>query len=245
MRHTLLGIPNHLATERNARAREGGELLDRAAAYIREALGEGTTSIDIPKALGQAVDVTVEDGEITIRVDGRIVCPALVVGDVRWNWMESEKITVFDVYEYVHRTRQADLVRELESKTEELRRLVQEFRGLTSPMARQIANEVMAKVEARVTEIRAELEPLADLRKTWLEEVVDWHTRLEAACRSMAGEDHRRRADEIRKVVGRIVCHFDYRQHGQQLRSNLARVDIEPVDGATASFINGTWPAPG
>jgi hypothetical protein len=112
-------------------------------------------------------------------------------------------------------------------------------------MARQIANEEMARVEARITEIRAELEPLADLRKTWLDEVVDWHRRLEAACRSMAGEDHRRRADEIRKVVGRIVCHFDYRQHGRQLRSNLARVDIEPVDGATASFINGTWPERG
>ena len=62
---------------------------------------------------------------------------------------------------------------------------------------------------------------------------------------AIAGSDNRSRAEQVRKVIGKIVCHFGYRQCGQQMRSRLQGVDIEAVDSRGQTFSNGISPVPG
>ena len=59
---------------------------------------------------------------------------------------------------------------------------------------------------------------------------------------AFVGSDDRARAEQVRQVVGKIVCHFDYKQCGQQMRSVLVGVDIKAVDGQAHAFSNGISP---
>lgn len=86
--------------------------------------------------------------------------------------------------------------------------------------------------------------PVSDLRDEWVTETCRWKARVDAAQHALRGQSHRQRAEQVRRIVGRITCHFDYKQHGQQTRSHLASLDIEAVEGDKRSFTNTSSPAP-
>jgi hypothetical protein len=85
----------------------------------------------------------------------------------------------------------------------------------------------------------------SSLREAWLGDAAGWQGKVSEARKAIMGSDERTRAEQVRKVIGKIVCHFDYRQCGQQSRSNLTGVDIAAVDGGNVTFSNAGRPGRG
>jgi DNA invertase Pin-like site-specific DNA recombinase len=133
-------------------------------------------------------------------------------------------------------TIRADLTKQIEALDQEHSRLVEGYADLPGKLAREKAKVRIEALEAEIEAVRVKLEPLdlkvqairADLER--LDEAVV------QARKSLAGDESRRKAEAVRRVVRRIVCRFERKLYGKQYRSTLVEVRIEPVEGSDRTF---------
>ncbi len=141
----------------------------------------------------------------------------------------------------------------LTEKEAEMGRLVARFAKLTSQVATEAANKHMEALEREIVGLREELrgrrldENLQELRAC----LRRLEHRLAEARRTLPGDDNRRKAAAVGRVINRIVCRFRHEQAGSQARSILVQVVVEPLVGEERTFDvdadlrNGSWPGPG
>src|SRR5262249_19161699 len=135
-----------------------------------------------------------------------------------------------EVYGIFQGFRQGEAVAALEAKETELRGMVDGFRGLTTPLAKRMANEKMAALETEINDLRGRKESLVGRLDSLYTEVARVKARLQAARQSLAGADAARKAELLSRLVGKIVCHFRHQEGGGRRPSSvLERVEIEPV----------------
>ncbi|HEY7315211.1 MAG TPA: recombinase family protein [Gemmataceae bacterium] len=141
------------------------------------------------------------------------------------------------------RRRRVELNKQLAAKEAELDRLVEQYAGLRSEMARERANRKMEAMEQEILGLREQIAPL-DARVEGLhEELMTLEQRIAEAREALAGDSNRRKAQAIRTVIRRIVCKFQHVQAGSLKRSVLTEVRIEPVEGATIVVSTGHRPS--
>jgi DNA invertase Pin-like site-specific DNA recombinase len=138
-----------------------------------------------------------------------------------------------------------ELHAEIEAKEAELEEMLAGFFKLP-PKVQDRASRKMEAIQEEIDNLKAEIE---NLTAPWLDasrEVYERSKAMEHAL-SVAEEDGPRRAEALRKVVDRIVCHFRY----SAKKSFLDSVEIYPVSGevfhlslADSSFGNGIKPGP-
>jgi DNA invertase Pin-like site-specific DNA recombinase len=133
----------------------------------------------------------------------------------------------------------AGLVEAIEVKEAELDEMLGGFFRL-SPALQDRANAKMEAIQAEIEALRAEVE---DLTAPWEEAEREVYKRQEAWAyvADMASEDGPRRAEALRGVVDRIVCHFRY----TKAKSFLDSVEFYPVSGDATCFTVGAERAPG
>lgn len=135
---------------------------------------------------------------------------------------------------------------EIESKEAELRQILDGFFKLT-PALQQVANERAEALKADIDAMRSEIE---DLTTPWEEASRDAHRRSEALqyAVSLKEDSGPRKAEALKAVIDRIVCHYRYTEH----KSFIDAVEIYPTAGekvrlsaADACFGPGVQPGPG
>jgi hypothetical protein len=227
-------ISGNLVGEAKRLMESGAELRDRVRKFVEDAIGANHKILhDMDMNLDQISRLPVNDPSKP---------NAILLGLA---WTGGTMGYLFNVYEAIYKSELEALEAQVQAKRNELLQMIKDFRDLQTPLAKKIANEQISEIEAEIMKLEVLLEPLGDLRESWNAEVNAALVRMKEAKEAMRGRDNRRKAEAIRQVVSKIVCHFDYKQHGQQTRSVLTKVDIETVNGESDSLSNGTWPGPG
>jgi hypothetical protein len=124
-----------------------------------------------------------------------------------------------------------ELLTEIESKEAELDEMLAGFFKL-SPALQQRANERAEALQAEIDSLREQVE---DLTAPWLEVSHEAHKRSEAMqyAASLSEQTGPKRAEALRSVIDRIVCHFRYTKGN---RSMIDAVEVVPVSGDTLCF---------
>ena len=140
-----------------------------------------------------------------------------------------KRIGIEDLYSASYRQVRPQIEKAIAAKEAELESLLDSFAGL-SPKLKERANR---RGEALQEEIDALKRDLGNLRITWDRLKEDLHQRkaaLDQAVSTLNEEGrHRQKAEAVRTVVDRIVCHFQ--PHGK--RHTLSSIEIAAAeDGA-------------
>jgi DNA invertase Pin-like site-specific DNA recombinase len=160
-------------------------------------------------------------------------------------WSHSSLCSAYQAEAQQHRARINTRLAKLDG---EHTRLVQQFSELTSKLARTKANERIAALEAEMEALQAELLPLDQEAQRLREELRQLDAAVAEARDAVKGDSSRRKTQAVGGVIRRVVCRFQHVQAGSQVRSVLAEVRIEPVEGQDRVFaldIQGRrWCAP-
>lgn len=113
----------------------------------------------------------------------------------------------------------------LERRREEL---YERMKGYTSAYARKRADEEMDELSGRIDSLNAELERHDVAFREASSELHELAAKVERARKELGTNDNRRRADAVRQVVSRIVCHFakDETATSQKPSTTLEKVEI-------------------
>jgi DNA invertase Pin-like site-specific DNA recombinase len=142
-----------------------------------------------------------------------------------------------DLYEFVFARKQTRLTAELDQKEAEHADMVAGFLKLTSPLAIQKANEMMGSLEAEITQLREEVQPIHHEQEALLSEIERMKIAAEELHRQMTQDDGQRKAAALRNVVDQVVCTFRdnplaRKKHtGRMSRSRLVEVAVLPRKG--------------
>lgn len=147
--------------------------------------------------------------------------------------LEYDVVDVTRAYPQCYEARKAGTEARVKELVEDLRGLVRNHSRL-SGMAQEIAEEEIAKVEAELTALRASLERLDHRAVTIRDELLACQERARGAQKALSGDQDRRKAEAVRRVIGRVVCHYRHFTLQGQDRSSLERVTIEPLVGQPA-----------
>ena len=153
--------------------------------------------------------------------------------------------------EYDHDREQ--LHAQLTAKEAELTTLITNMNRIpaTAKNALAVQQKMIADVDTEVAELRAKLVPLTDQLHAVYEDLQSLDTSLTDALKAAPGDDARRKALTLRKVVERIVLHFDHidrpaidrRTKGKTVsRSELVKAEFVPVTGQTFTMDTGRGP---
>jgi hypothetical protein len=141
-----------------------------------------------------------------------------------------------DVYEIFYGNRRDALARQIARKEAEYERLVEGFAGLASDKARGVANAKLAALEKEMEELRSHHEPLVEKLDSLYNEVGRVKVRLEVARTTLAGDDNRKKAEALSRVLGSVICHFRHQDGaGRRPSSVLDRVEIVPTSGGEST----------
>jgi hypothetical protein len=172
------------------------------------------------------------DGEHDLRVtDGR---PTRVVVEGDSVKVQDEGVTVFDVYHHLftmNRDTTINRIADLERRREDLYERMKTYK---SGYARQRADEEMDDLGRQIDELRAGLERQDVAARDSHRRLLAVQAELAEARKALAGNSLRRKAEAVRKVVGRIVCHFRAVDRGTRRNApteELTQVDILPAAG--------------
>jgi DNA invertase Pin-like site-specific DNA recombinase len=195
--------------------------------FIEESLGPDAELPIIGEC--EPIRVTNEAGEIDIAYEG---------------------VSVFDLYDYLFRRRKGELeqrIAELEAEHESQFQLFQRLKP-DNLKAIDRANATFGRIEREIERLKGQLAPLdGQVRAAWNE----WQRLAEASRQAVAAlseSNDRRKAEALRGVVSRIVCHFkaDDSTAANRPKSLLEWVEVFPVAGDPLGFYpNGIKPGPG
>lgn len=148
------------------------------------------------------------------------------------------------------RSQEARWQQELQDKEAKLERMVEQFVDLTGKKAREIANRHIEALEGEIKELRDQLENLTERLESVHEELALRLKSLREAEATLQAETPRRKAEALRGVIDKIICHFTHHQRGQHLASRLEKVEVVAVSGhavmyTAATLPNGSPPGPG
>ena len=143
---------------------------------------------------------------------------------------------------------------ELTAKEDELTTLITNINRLPASAKNALAvqQKLIAEADAEVTELRAKLVPLVDQLDAAYSDLQALDNDLTAALKAAPGDDARRKALTLRKVVERVVLHFSHTERPAIDRRSknptvtetvLAKAEFVPVTGQT--FTMNTVPARG
>jgi len=143
---------------------------------------------------------------------------------------------------------------ELTAKESALTTLITNINRLpaTAKNALAFQQKLIGDVDTEVAELRAKLVPLTDQLDAAYSDLEALDNDLKAAQEAAPGDDARRKALTLRRVVERVVLHFEHterpaidrRTKGKTVKGSvLAKAEFIPVTGQT--FTVDTGPAPG
>lgn len=161
---------------------------------------------------------------------------------------------ILDTYRYQFDQDRERLTKELERAQGELDTFVLNMNRIPPKNTNAIASQqrLIAEADAKVADLKAKLAPLTEeLGNVYADlEVLD--KSLDEALAAAPGDDNRRKALTLRRVVERIVLHFEHTErpaidrrskNSTVQRSPLVKADFVPVTGQT--FTMDTGPEPG
>ncbi|APW63505.1 recombinase family protein [Paludisphaera borealis] len=146
--------------------------------------------------------------------------------------------TLIHLYDWVttaKRTRRNERIGELEAELSRLAEKWDDFAGL--PTARRKVKDEMTAVEAELARVSADDTDLGEQVKDLLKNLAARMKRLDNLRWERDEGTPYARAQALRGILERMVCWFEYRQHGAQTRSHLSRVDFEPLEGDRATIL--------
>jgi hypothetical protein len=103
---------------------------------------------------------------------------------------------------------------------------------MPSKLAREKAKAKLVELEKQMDEIRERLRPLSEKVLAMRADLEAFQMEVEAARLELPGDDNLRKTETIRRVIKRIVVRHRHIDAGDQARSALIEVRIEPVEGA-------------
>jgi hypothetical protein len=132
--------------------------------------------------------------------------------------------------------RKSSMIEESEAELARLYRQWSELDGLER--ARGLVRREMVRVEGELDGLRGDHLDLGLQLRDAFRALSDLQVELARARTQLRSASYRSRTLALCGVLDRIVVRFEYRQHGQQLRSYLVSVVFEPLVGecATVSF---------
>jgi DNA invertase Pin-like site-specific DNA recombinase len=166
---------------------------------------------------------------------------------------ESLQSILDDYRDYFDQDRRK-LEAELAEKEAELEKLVTKMNRIpdTAKNAIAVQQKLIEDVDARVADLKARLVPLTDQLEAVYSDLESLDSSLTAALEAAPGDDARRKALTLRRVVERIVLHFEHTDRPAKDRrsknatvrqSVLTKADFVPVTGQTFTLAN--QPGPG
>jgi hypothetical protein len=209
-------------------------------------------------------------GELVRRVDRQDECFMEVERQMR-AYLKERGVAVGDwegaslpvLYRKYFDHERADLERQLADATAELRNLILNLSRIdpNRTQAIQIQNDLIAGLDQQVRELKDRLVPLDDKLEAafWAVNVLD--SAIQEAREAMSGDDARRKALALRKVVAEIRLsfrHYEHRCHDRraktasQPRSAIQTIEFVPVQGEPICYevgphtlTAGNQPGPG
>ena len=212
-----LRIRNPKLIEANKRFRQA---FRRLKEFVADSLPEGETEIEVYAA--------------TLDGDRVIPSPPVVVVK-KGDEIEilDDGFSFFDLYRFVHERQRRDVKQQLSEKEAEFSRLFSQFKRLTNSRAIDQANQEMGELDVQIMNLKSQLEPLDLTTKDAFQEVQRLAVASKQAQTALSDSNFRRRAEALRGVVDRIVCHFKVNdtKASNQPKSLLESVEILPLIG--------------
>lgn len=170
---------------------------------------------------------------------------------VSYSTEEGELPTILDAYRHEYAKDQDRLQAELTEKEAELRALLVKLNKLPEGPVLEMQREMIDQTNTEVAELRQKMVPLNTELDTAYADLEELDKLFEEAKEAAPGDDARRKALTLRKVVERIVLHFEHterpaidrRSKGKTVAASvLTKAEFIPVTGQAFTVDNG--PAP-
>jgi DNA invertase Pin-like site-specific DNA recombinase len=146
--------------------------------------------------------------------------------------VQPKMVSLVELYQWVFRAMEADAREELGRKESQFDELYQAFKEIKSERARRKADAEMATLEREIDSLKAKLVPLTSRLDHLYEDLENVGDLVENAKASLEGDRNRVKAEQVRRVVSKVICHFkDTGHRGNRPQSVLERVEIIPVEG--------------
>ncbi len=165
---------------------------------------------------------------------------------------EGELPTVLDTYRHEYAKDQDRLQAELTEKEAELRALLVKLNKLPEGPVLEMQRELIDQTNTEVAEFRQKMVPLNTELDTAYADLEELDKLFEEAKEAAPGDDARRKALTLRKVVERIVLHFEHterpvidrRSKGKTVAASvLTKAEFIPVTGQAFTVDNGPVPS--
>lgn len=203
--------------------------------------------------------VFVEDdrglGDMVDRVRALRERIASAVG-LEWDGESLIESTMLTLYRKQHAAEQPKVEHELRDAEAQLRNLILGMNRLPSSAtaAIEVQQQLIHDADAKVRELRDRQERLDEQLTNAKTELLQVCRQISEAQQSIKGDDNRRKALTLRKVLEQIVCRFDHFDHKTRdprattktvQRSTLKSVEFVPVQGRPQGFTTDNQPARG
>ena len=160
--------------------------------------------------------------------------------------------TLLDSYRAWMEGERPSLLAKVEAKKAEIAELVERFAIFprTARVAIEAAAQKVEKLQVELDALEAEAEPLTERLDEIVRRLAELKESLKTAAVAMTGDDNRRKAESVRKVIGKVVLHFRHYEHlttdrrstNRSIpRSTLEVVEIQPWLGE-AMLLPGPQP---
>jgi DNA invertase Pin-like site-specific DNA recombinase len=198
--------------------------------YLMKALTDILEPVKLPNGQ-QRFELDTLDGPVRLDLPG---CTDPLGLEFVYGWVAS-----------IQRRRKSSRIEESEAELARLYRQWSELNGLER--ARELVRQEMVRVEGEMDRLRGNDLDLGLQLRGAFRALSSLQVELARARTQLRSASYRARALALSGVLDRIVVWFEYRQHGQQLRSHLVSVDFEPLVGecASVSFREEDQLAPG
>lgn len=152
-----------------------------------------------------------------------------------------------DLYQAFFERDKASIEAALRAKEAELADCMRKFENLppAATVLQELATKRLVALDAEVRQLRDKLAPLTNRLEAVYADLSKLNADLDEARSSLQGDDARRKAEVLRKVISRIslnfrhfehVCHDKRSQSEKIPRSTLESVEFHPVMGETVTL---------
>lgn len=158
--------------------------------------------------------------------------PVLVEGE---DVTTPEGFSTFDVYGFLYESGRAAIAQDVAALEKQREDLYERMKGYKSAFARKRADEEMDRLSDKIDALQKQLVRQDESARLSYRRLVEVQAAVKEARRSLAGASTRAKAEAVRKVIGRIVCHFEKANRGPRKNiaaDKLTKVVIYPADGS-------------
>jgi DNA invertase Pin-like site-specific DNA recombinase len=136
-------------------------------------------------------------------------------------------------YRHLHQARQKELAGTISAKEEELRGYVRNIPKLSSELAIRLAEEEVERLGRELEELKRQALPLDERAAQLRVAIAETQVRYREAREALDGSENRQKGEAVRRVVRRIVLHFEPIENPppRTPTSRLVRAVIEPLEG--------------